>query len=208
MSFATDERHQLADLLFEVGPLAPTLCEGWDAFDLVAHLFVRENRTAKQLMVMMNPRLRDEMLLRAAKQQYGFAALVRKFREGPQGASPFRLPFMENFANTAELFIHHEDVRRAGADPLPPRTFDDEGTKALTKALKRMAPLALRKAPFGVDLLLPSEERIAVKRHRRVGIAGEPGEILLYIAGRTSVAQVDVSAKPEDVERLERSLGF
>ena len=36
------ERRELCDLLEEVGPDAPTLCEGWTTFDLAAHLAVRE----------------------------------------------------------------------------------------------------------------------------------------------------------------------
>lgn len=208
MSFVSDERQALADLFLEVGPNAPTLCDGWDAFDLVAHLYVRESRTGRQLLVMMNPRMRDEMLLRATKRAHGFEKLVEMFRSGPQGASPFRLPFVENVANTGEIFIHHEDVRRAGENPLPPRPLGVEGSEAITKALRRLAPLALRRAPFGVDLVLPTEERISVKRNRKVGITGEPGELLLYIAGRTSVADVEIAARPEDVARLEERLGL
>lgn len=40
---ARRERHQLCDLALQVGPDAPTLCDGWTVFDLIAHLVVREN---------------------------------------------------------------------------------------------------------------------------------------------------------------------
>ena len=43
-TLARAERHALCDLLIEVGPDAPTLCEGWSTFDLAAHLVVRERR--------------------------------------------------------------------------------------------------------------------------------------------------------------------
>ena len=43
-SLAQQERETLSDLLLEHGPDAPTLCEGWDAADLAAHLVVRERR--------------------------------------------------------------------------------------------------------------------------------------------------------------------
>ena len=36
------ERLALCDLFDAVGPAAPTLCEGWDAYDLAVHLYVRE----------------------------------------------------------------------------------------------------------------------------------------------------------------------
>ena len=41
---AQQERTLLCDLLDELGPGAPTLCEGWVTADLAAHLVVRERR--------------------------------------------------------------------------------------------------------------------------------------------------------------------
>nr|NLD40472.1 maleylpyruvate isomerase family mycothiol-dependent enzyme [Actinomycetales bacterium] len=121
MNFVDAERAALCDTLLDVGPDAPTLCEGWDAYDLAAHLWVRENRAGRMLLVMIDPRRQEEQMLRAVKQQKSFTDLVSLLREGPKGASPFRIPGMAALANTAELFIHHEDVRRAGENPLPPR---------------------------------------------------------------------------------------
>ena len=43
-NLAQQERHALCDLFAELGPAAPTLCEGWTAADLAAHLVVRERR--------------------------------------------------------------------------------------------------------------------------------------------------------------------
>ena len=36
------ERHELCDLMLELGPDVPTLCGEWTAFDLAAHLAIRE----------------------------------------------------------------------------------------------------------------------------------------------------------------------
>ena len=44
MTYAQDERAALAALLHETGPDGPTLCEGWQTRDLVAHLVLRERR--------------------------------------------------------------------------------------------------------------------------------------------------------------------
>ncbi len=41
---AQQERQGLCDLFVELGPDAPTLCDGWTASDLAAHLVVRERR--------------------------------------------------------------------------------------------------------------------------------------------------------------------
>src|SRR5882762_622635 len=37
------ERRELCDLFLELGPDAPTLCEGWTTLDLAAHLVLREH---------------------------------------------------------------------------------------------------------------------------------------------------------------------
>ena len=37
------ERRELCELLAEVGPDAPTLCEGWTTLDLASHLVLREH---------------------------------------------------------------------------------------------------------------------------------------------------------------------
>jgi uncharacterized protein (TIGR03085 family) len=38
------ERDELCELFLELGPTAPTLCEGWDTLDLAAHLWIREHQ--------------------------------------------------------------------------------------------------------------------------------------------------------------------
>ena len=38
------ERAALCDLFVQVGPAAPTLCEGWATYDLAAHLVIRERK--------------------------------------------------------------------------------------------------------------------------------------------------------------------
>ena len=43
-SLAQQERATICDLFAELGPEAPTLCEGWTTADLAAHLVVREHR--------------------------------------------------------------------------------------------------------------------------------------------------------------------
>ena len=44
MGIATDERLALCDLLEELGPNCPTLCEGWETYDMAAHLVTRDRR--------------------------------------------------------------------------------------------------------------------------------------------------------------------
>ena len=44
MSLAHRMRQSICDVLEEVGALAPTYCEGWQAQDLAAHLWIRDRR--------------------------------------------------------------------------------------------------------------------------------------------------------------------
>ena len=43
-SLAKRERSALAQTLRTLGPDVPTLCQGWNSFDLLANLITRETR--------------------------------------------------------------------------------------------------------------------------------------------------------------------
>ncbi|MEO7587224.1 MAG: hypothetical protein ABIS84_04275 [Arachnia sp.] len=49
MTLAQSQRAQLLDLFLELGPFAPTLCEGWKTQDLAAHLYIREHKPQAML---------------------------------------------------------------------------------------------------------------------------------------------------------------
>jgi uncharacterized protein (TIGR03085 family) len=102
------ERLELCDLLLELGPDAPTLCEGWTTADLAAHLVLREHFH----------RWSDAQ--RAVEKAKGLGAMVARLRAGAP-LIPWRLPRVRRVLNGLEYFIHHEDARRAnGRDPRPP----------------------------------------------------------------------------------------
>ena len=44
MSLTSNERAAICDSFEKFGPDAPTLCEGWNTRDLLAHMLVRERR--------------------------------------------------------------------------------------------------------------------------------------------------------------------
>ena len=54
-TLAHRERAALSDTLLAVGPEAPTLCEGWLARDLAAHLVLREHRPIASLGIWASP---------------------------------------------------------------------------------------------------------------------------------------------------------
>ena len=106
------ERAELCDLMLELGPDAPTLCEGWVTLDLAAHLVVRERQPLRGgLAILGGDRFAglESRLLAGAKKR-GFEALVERMRGGPPLA--WRIPGLRKAANLIEWFVHHEDVRR------------------------------------------------------------------------------------------------
>ncbi|MFL6076285.1 MAG: TIGR03085 family metal-binding protein [Mycobacteriales bacterium] len=111
-NYSRSERIALADLLEELGPDAPTLCEGWTTADLAAHLVVRERRPDAGLGIVASPLARWTANVQAsAKKRYGYQQLTQLVRQGPPLWSPLRP--VDALANTVEYFVHHEDVRRA-----------------------------------------------------------------------------------------------
>jgi uncharacterized protein (TIGR03085 family) len=186
MSAAWRERSALVDTFREVGPHAATLCEGWNTTDLAAHLVVRERRLdatagiAVPLLAGYTARVQDNV---AGSTDWD--ALVDMVAAGPPIYSPFKL--LDPLANLGEMFIHHEDVRRA-VDGWQPRVLDASTAGQLRRQLGLMSRIMLRKLPARVLLQTPTGERIArVGRGEAVTITGEPQELLLFVAGRDAV---------------------
>ncbi|QIK73611.1 TIGR03085 family protein [Propioniciclava coleopterorum] len=203
MGFAQQERDALCDALDAVGPQAPTLCEGWDAHDLAAHLWLRENDPAAATGILIPAlaevtRTRTEQLMR----RWHYAELVQRIRKGPGPVSVFSLPGVDDLANTGEFFVHCEDVRRANGEG--PRATTREFEDEIAKGLARTAKALFRDAPAGIVLErtdVPQRMR-ARKGGRTITLAGTPSELLLFAFGRMSVARVDVIGEDADVEDL------
>ena len=186
MTAAQRERSALVETLLRVGPDAPTLCEGWNTRDLAAHLVVRERRPDATLGIAV-PFLADY----TAKVQNKVADstrwddLVELVASGPPVYSPFKL--LDAVANLGEMFIHHEDVRRA-VDGWQPRVLQPSIAAPLRRQLGLMSRMMLSKLPGQVVLQTPAGERIArVGRGDAVTVTGEPQELLLFVAGRDAV---------------------
>jgi uncharacterized protein (TIGR03085 family) len=186
------ERLALCDLFDELGPDQPTLCEGWDTFDLAVHLYVRESDPMAGPGIMISA-LADttEKRMERAKAKLGFAGVVNKVRSGPPRASIYGLPLIGHQLNTTEYLVHHEDVRRAQPDWAPrqlPRPVQDE--------LWTGAALFGRRAAGRRGLVLRRSDVAGVERRFGAGgrtVEGEPMELLLWLSGRRDVAQVTVS---------------
>lgn len=118
---AKRERLLLADLLESAGPEAPTLCDGWRARELAAHVVVRERRpdaAGGLLLDVLKTRLDKVMEEYKAKP---YEELIQLIRTGPPRMSLYSLKQIDEAANAVEFYVHAEDVRRAQPDWLPRR---------------------------------------------------------------------------------------
>jgi uncharacterized protein (TIGR03085 family) len=201
-SHAAQERQALVQALIEAGPQAPTLCAGWTAWDLAAHLAVRERRPDAAGGLLL-PRLAGYTeRVRAGYAQKPFEDLVELVRTGPPRWSVFAIPGVDAAVNLAEHFVHCEDVRRGG-DSWQARDLDEGLQDALWTVLSRMSRLLLRGSADPVRLLRPDGAEIGHgPAGRPVRLAGEAGELMLYLYGRTGVAQVEITGPEEAVARF------
>jgi uncharacterized protein (TIGR03085 family) len=186
MTAAQRERSALVETMRAVGPDAPTLCGDWKTRDLAAHLVVRERRLDATPGITI-PALAGYTanVQRQVAESTDWDELLDKVASGPPLYSPFKL--LDPVANMGEMFIHHEDVRRAQTD-WEPRQLDDGTVRALGRGLPIMARLTLAKAPARVSLRTPDGKTLAtVGRGPEVTVTGEPQELLLFISGRDAV---------------------
>jgi len=205
VSFPQRERRAMADLLDAVGPDAPTLCEGWTTRDLVAHLVLREGHLAAA-GIAIGALSRWTARTQHAMAQEPFTDVVRRFREGPPTLSPLRLPGAQRTVNTFEHFVHHEDVRRA-RDQWSARDLAAGDHQLLWHQLTSRARLFLKGAPVPVSLVAPDFGVIATGKadhSSTVRITGAPAELVMYVHGRQSHADVRVSGQDASLAAWER----
>jgi len=199
---ATEERQRFADELLAVGPDVDTLCEGWTARDLAAHVVARDRRPDAVPGVLVTAfagytqKILDGI---AAKDWHEIVRLVRE----PPVWHPTRIDAVDRFMNTVEFFVHLEDVRRAQPD-WEPRELDDRLTADLAGALGRMAKLLTRKSPVGLTLVptgAVGDPIVAKRAEPMVTISGPVGELVLFVFGRQAHARVEFDGDPTAVEQ-------
>jgi uncharacterized protein (TIGR03085 family) len=184
MGVAREERRLLADLMTDLGPDAPTLCDPWRTRDLAAHLVLRERRFDAAPGIVLKPlsgytqRVQDGL---AAKP---WPELLDQLREGPPFWSPYSIGPVDQLVNSAEFFVHHEDVRRA-REGWEPRSPDPERDAVLWKTLRTAARISYRNSPVGVVLRRPDGAAITARAGRDpVVLTGQVGELVMHAFGR------------------------
>ena len=174
-----NERRAFLSTLEDVGPDAPTLIDGWTAADMAAHIAGGELAAGVPVFLarLLVRRGIDVTFLQRAglKQQDRLAArgwswaLDRLRRDPP--ALVHRSPVAP--VSLLEVWVHHEDVRRAnGRGPDPARNYPE--LQDCLAVLKRYQRKTLGS--------------------RSVSLEGPVGEAVLWMAGRSRVARVAVDA--------------
>ncbi|MGH3899887.1 MAG: TIGR03085 family metal-binding protein [Pseudonocardiaceae bacterium] len=195
---ATSERRELCDLMDQVGPDAPTLCEGWTTRDLAAHLVLRESRPDAAAGILLPPLAHYTARVQSSLAQRPWSELVDLVRHGPARWSPFRLPGLRDKINAMEFFVHHEDVRRA-ATSWEPRPADPRRAEVLWGLLCRGIRVLYRNPPVGVVLRIPNgSEHTARRGERSVTVVGAAEELTLHAFGRDQ-AIVEIEGDQADV---------
>ncbi|MGY0066724.1 TIGR03085 family metal-binding protein [Streptomyces sp. QTS137] len=202
---AKRERLLLADLLETAGPEAPTLCEGWRARDLAAHVVVRERRpdAAGGIVVKQLAQRLERVTAEFTAKPY--EELIQLIRSGPPRFSPFNLKQIDELSNVVEFYVHTEDVRRAQPE-WTPRELDPVFQDTLWSRLEQTARMVGRGAATGLVLRRP-DGRTAVA-HRGtpvVTVTGEPSELVLFVYGRREVAEVELVGDADAIEKLNAS---
>jgi uncharacterized protein (TIGR03085 family) len=186
MTAASRERAQLVTTMRDAGPDAPTLCGEWTVRDLAAHLVIRERRLDAAPGIMI-PALAGYT---ARRQQHltdttQWPELLDMVASGPPLYSPFKL--LDPLVNTTEMFIHHEDVRRAGLG-WQPRSLDGDLESALRRQVRLGARLSLSRAPATVMLQDSDGSTLAsAGKGPQCTITGSAPELLLFLSGRDAV---------------------
>ncbi|GAC1635750.1 MAG: TIGR03085 family metal-binding protein [Mycobacterium sp.] len=183
MTAAQRERSALVDTMRAVGPDAPTLCGDWTTRDLAAHLVVRERRLDATPGIMI-PALAGYTanVQRHVAESTDWDELLDKIASGPPLYSPFKL--FDQVANMGEMFIHHEDVRRAQTG-WEPRRLDGGTAKALGRGIGIMTRLTLGRVPARVSLRTPDGKTLTtVGNGPELAVTGEISELTLFVAGR------------------------
>jgi len=205
---AQAERASLCDLLLEVGPDAPTLCGGWTAAHMAAHLVLRERRPDVGLgLVLPGPFARHTArATQRAAEGVPFERLVARIRSGP----PRLIRRFDGPMNIVEFFVHLEDVRRA-IDSWTPRTGVDELFDALWPFQKSGTKLRTRRVR-DVELWIsrPGGEPVAVRTGgRRVTATGDPGELTMFFFGRREQSHVELTGDPDGIAEVRSApIGF
>jgi uncharacterized protein (TIGR03085 family) len=207
-SLAKRERVAISQLLRKLGPEAPTLCEGWNSFDLLVHLVSRETRPDAAIGIVLPIFSSWTTKVSQDIKSRGFENLIAEFEQGPKNTSFFAIPGVDNLANSFELLIHHEDLLRGQTD-YSPRTLDEDDKKLIWKRFTQSGKLLMRKAKVGI-IAQSDQGTYTIKSGQScVTMKGEVIDLLLFAYGRKAHVNIEYEGEESAIRILkETKFGF
>src|SRR3954453_7528923 len=199
-SWAAHERAALVTALTEVGPDAPTLCEGWTAADLAAHVYVRERRPDAALGVLPLGPLSayTDRVMASTLRSLGYDEVVRRIAHVP---AHLRVGSLDSLINTVEYFVHTEDVRRPNR--LPTRDLPDEFEHTICRRLWKQARRFFRRVDARLTLVPTIGEPVALGSGEPLEVRGRPSELMLLAFNRKGAAKGDLVGSTTAVDKLQ-----
>lgn len=204
MTISQHYRQLLVNAFRDYGPEAPTLCTGWDAHDLLVHLYIRENHpiAAAGMYIQSLAPKREEVEEKIKNTPW--IRLIEEWGSGPKKFNPAR--YIDKYLNACEHFVHYADLVRAQKD----WSFDKEPQLETKEAQELYAVLPFMARRFlkysDCPVILFPEGFPRVMGHDIRGISengediirviGSVGEIILWLYGREK-AQVTLSGSLE-----------
>lgn len=206
-------RDDLCDALASVPPDAPTLCAGWNAHDLATHVW-QLSHDPVALIVDSVPQFAAASMQRTRRLQSrtSYAQAVAALREGDGAIACMPGDALEHCRHSiGEYSVHAADVRRANglSTPEPSAELAEQLWRRAIRAgrwLRRAsrAPIVLERVEGAGDEVVVARARIARgradARGRSAGataVRGAPLELLLWVHGRETAADVRIDAGPE-----------
>ncbi len=190
----TGPRADLVAALRAARPTDPTLCEGWEARHLAAHVVLRERRPVQMALSMARSVDPTAPLADDASDEAGYARLVDQVEEGPSRLSPLE---WAPAANVVEFLVHAADVRRGQDLPEAPGELPEHLTAAVWRSVRPMATRRYRRAAarggVGLVLVSPLARAVLARGERSAVLSGTPLELALWVSGRerASLARVE-----------------
>lgn len=204
------ERARFVDLLEDVGANAPTLCTPWTAADLAAHVLsidrmagipTWEGRLLVQRFGLrlneMWRRPRAAAVLVWATKRHDFGWIVDRLRRDPPA-----LLLRPSVAAVGlfEIWGHREDLRRPNDRP----STGEPDLGPVVPWLLRYQRRFLR--DVSLQLVADDGQEWAAGSGPEAVVSGPLPELVLWLGGRSAVAQVQLAGDPAAVARLDAHL--
>lgn len=176
-----------------VEPTSPTLCDGWDAHHLALHVWQLKHDPLAWPGVAL-ARFASTTAARAARRRrrQSYGNLVSTLRTEGGGIAAMPMDALEGHRHAlGEYYVHTQDVLRANGLRTEQPGLDLE--HALWLRAGRAAGILHRRRP-GLILRWPGVGDHRVTRGAPGTIVtGLPSEVILWVYGRTTVADVEAT---------------